>query len=127
MNNVSLIGNIGQNLKIVELEDKKKYIYFSVAVSNGKSTNWINCAAWGSTAEFIFKYFGKGSKIGITGRLRSSTYTKDDTKAYSMQVVVQSVSFAGSKKPDGEELIINDGFEEVDEANFRDFNDIDFD
>ena len=122
MNSVNLIGNIGQDLKTTELVDNKKYIYFNIAVNDGKKTNWIKCIAWNNTADFILKYFSKGSRIGITGKLKSDTYEKDNKKIYSMIVVVQNVSFAGSKNQDNEESNTNDEFTEIEE---QELNNID--
>ena len=55
--------------------------------------------AFGKTAEFVDKYFGKGTKIVIEGEWRTGSYTnKDGQKVYTNDCVVNRVEFAESKK-----------------------------
>lgn len=78
---------------------------FSVAVnrkfkdSEGNyKADFINCLAFGKTAEFIGKYFEKGNAIGITGRIQTGSYTnKDGQKIYTTDVVVEDAEFVESK------------------------------
>lgn len=86
-NNVQLIGNIGQDPSISNLENGKKVARFSIATntyfknSKGerqKETNWHNIVAWGKTATIIEKYAAKGKEIAVMGKLKSRTYTPDD-------------------------------------------------
>ena len=60
-------------------------------------TDFINCQAWGNTAEFIGKYFAKGKEISLVGELHIDQYEKDGEKRYSTRVKVDSVEFCGNK------------------------------
>lgn len=63
-----------------------------------QETDFINCVAFGKTAEFIEKYFKKGSKIAIIGRVTTGNYTnKDGHKVYTTDITVEEVEFADSK------------------------------
>lgn len=64
-----------------------------------KKTDFINVVAWRQTAEFICKYFGKGSAIIICGELQTRSWTDDaGKKHYATEVMASEVSFAESKK-----------------------------
>ena len=79
---------------------------FSVAVDRDfpsgdgeKKTDFINCVAWRSTAEFVTKYFNKGSMIAVVGRLEMRDWTDSSgNKRISAEINVESVYFSGSKK-----------------------------
>lgn len=77
---------------------------FRVAVNRPKSkdgnqeADFINCVAWRSTAEFISRYFSKGSMIIVDGQLRNNDYTDNNgVKHYSMEVLCDEVHFGESK------------------------------
>ena len=78
---------------------------FSIAVtrrfknSNGEyDSDFINCVAFGRQGEFAEKYFRKGIKIAITGRIQTGSYTnRDGQKVYTTEVVVEEQEFAESK------------------------------
>ena len=67
-----------------------------------RKADFINCQAWEKTAEFIAKYFQKGSQVAVVGRIQTRTW--DDTegkKHYVTEVVVEETFFADSKKSEG--------------------------
>lgn len=67
-----------------------------------KETDFIDCVAWRSTAEFVSKYFTKGRMAVVTGRLQIRSWTdKDGNKRRSAEVVADGVYFGDSKR-DGE-------------------------
>lgn len=73
---------------------------FSVAVNRRfekDKTDFINCEAWGGTAEFISKYFVKGKEISLCGELHIDQYEKDGEKRYSTRIRVDNVEFCGGK------------------------------
>ena len=81
---------------------------FRIAVNRPKSkdgnqdADFISCTAWRATAEFISRYFSKGSMILVEGQLRNNDYTDNNgTKHYAMDVLTEQVSFCGSKNEDG--------------------------
>jgi single-strand DNA-binding protein len=60
--------------------------------------DFINCIAFGKTAEFVEKYFAKGAKVLVTGRIQTGSYTnKEGQKVYTTDVVVEEVEFGESK------------------------------
>ncbi|MBQ6695108.1 MAG: single-stranded DNA-binding protein [Lachnospiraceae bacterium] len=68
--------------------------------NNGEeqTADFINCVAFGRVGEFAEKYFRKGTKIAITGRIQTGSYTnKDGVKVYTTEVVVEEQEFAESK------------------------------
>lgn len=83
---------------------------FSIAVNRPYSKNqgqqqadFINCVAWRSTAEFISKYFKKGSSICVTGSIQNRSWTdKDGQKRYATDVVVSEATFVDGKNDSGQ-------------------------
>lgn len=64
-----------------------------------RATDFIDCVAWGSTAEFAAKYFGKGRMAVIDGRLQVRDWTdKDGKKRKNAEIQVSNIYFADSKK-----------------------------
>ena len=106
-NHVQLIGNVGQEPTITNLESGKKVARFSVATNehykNNKgekvqSTDWHTVVAWGKTAEIIENYVGKGKEIALTGKLRTRSYTTDDgNQRYVTEVEANEILLLGSK------------------------------
>ena len=106
-NHVQLIGNIGDVPAITNLESGKKVARFQLATNehyknaNGEkvqSTDWHSIVAWGKTAEIVEKYTGKGKEVGITGKLKSRTYTVDDGNTrYVTEVVADEILLLGNK------------------------------
>ena len=98
MNTVNLIGCFGKGPEVIEREKEgKKFSSFmgSVAVNDGKDTTyWINVHASGTTAENIGKYFKKGDRIGINGKL--TTY-KDKNGNYAYSVLISNFDFIEKK------------------------------
>ena len=92
-----------------------------------QTADFINCVAFGRQGEFAEKYFRKGIKIAITGRIQTGSYTnKDNIKVYTTEVIAEDIEFAESKataegsggagghqKPDQTE---NDGFMNIPEG-----------
>lgn len=106
-NHVQLIGNVGQEPTITNLESGKKVARFSIATNehykNNKgekvqSTDWHTVVAWDKTAEIIENYVGKGKEIAITGKLRIRSYTTDDgNQRYVTEVEANEILLLGSK------------------------------
>ncbi|MDT0691457.1 single-stranded DNA-binding protein [Salegentibacter sp. F188] len=106
-NHVQLIGNVGQEPTITNLESGKKVARFSIATNENyknnkgekvQSTDWHTVVAWGKTAEIIDNYVGKGKEIALTGKLRTRTYTTDDgNQRYVTEVEAKEVLLLGNK------------------------------
>ena len=104
MNRVFIIGRIVRDPD-TRSNSTTTVCRFTVAADrsykkDGEPTaDFISCVAFGKTAEFISKYFSKGSKIVIEGEWRTGSYTnKDGQKVYTNDCVVNRVEFAESKK-----------------------------
>jgi len=104
-NTVQLIGHVGNDPEIVNLESGKKLAKFSVATNesykNSKGekitdTQWHNIVAWGKTAELVENYVPKGKEIGIEGKLTSRSYEdKEGVKRYITEVVCHEILLLG--------------------------------
>mgnify|MGYP002510152442 FL=1 len=70
--------------------------------NDDQTADFINCVAFGRSGEFAEKYLHKGTKIAITGRIQTGSYTnKDGVKVYTTDVVVEDQEFAESKNSAG--------------------------
>ena len=107
MNLVVLKGNLVRDVERRALETGSSIVRFTVAVKRrrkGKDgeygTSFVNCVAFGTTAELISKYFVKGSPIIITdGEWVSGSYEKQDgTKVYTNECYVNSFDFCGKSE-----------------------------
>jgi len=106
-NKVQLIGNLGQNPEVKELNGGKKVAKFSLATNETyknkagekvTDTQWHNLVAWGKTAEIIEKYLKKGSEVAIEGKLLNRNYTdKEGVKRYVTEIQVSELLMLGSK------------------------------
>ena len=63
----------------------------------GDSADFIQCVAFGKSGEFAEKYFKKGTKVIVEGRIQTGSYEKDGQKVYTTDVVVEQQEFAESK------------------------------
>lgn len=105
MNNVSLIGRLTTAPELKNTQSGTAYTRLSIAVDRAyakqgeeRQTDFINIIAWGKTAEFVCKYFMKGQRIGITGEIRTGSYTdQNGNKRYTTDVVASGVYFCESK------------------------------
>jgi single-strand DNA-binding protein len=81
-----------------------------------QSADFINCVAFGKAGEFAEKYFRKGMKVAITGRIQTGSYTnKDGQKVYTTDVIIEEQEFAESKASSSEQAppqpsVDSDGF-----------------
>ncbi|AJR02957.1 single-stranded DNA-binding protein [Siansivirga zeaxanthinifaciens] len=104
-NKVQLIGNLGNDPEIINLESGKTLAKFTIATNesykNNKGekitdTQWHNVVAWGKTAEIIEKYVTKGKEIAIEGKLTSRSYDdKDGNKRYITEIVCNELLLLG--------------------------------
>ena len=71
---------------------------------NEQSADFISCVAFGRSGELAEKYLHQGTKIVVTGRIQTGSYTnKDGQRVYTTDVVVEEQEFAESKKAAGEQ------------------------
>lgn len=110
LNKVILHGRLTADPEIRSTQNGTAVARFTVAVDRSftnketgeREADFISCQAWKSSAEFVGKYFKKGSLIIVDGNLRNNNYTdQNGVKHYAMVVVADSVSFGGSKNDNG--------------------------
>lgn len=105
MNKAILVGNLTRAPEQRTTSSGIAVTSFTVAVNRRyktqdgqQQTDFINCVAWRSTAEFVGKYFTKGMKIGVVGSIQTRTYEdRDGVRRYATEVVVDEAEFVGSK------------------------------
>lgn len=105
MNKVILIGRLTKTPELRYTTSNTAVCQFSIAVdrkykSEGQPTaDFINIVAWRSTAEFVSKYFNKGSRIAIVGQIQTRNYeATDGRKVYVTEVIADEVEFCESRK-----------------------------
>ena len=109
MNKVILMGRLTRDPEVRWTQGQQPLAIarYTLAVDRrqGKSNNgdeqtadFINCVAFGKSGEFAEKYLHKGTKIVVTGRIQTGSYTnRDGVKVYTTEVVVEDQEFAESK------------------------------
>ena len=111
MNKAILMGRLTRDPEIrwTQGQDQKCIARYTLAVDRrfkqegGASADFISCVAFDLQAEFAEKYLRKGTKIAITGRIQTGSYTnRDGQKVYTTDVVVEEQEFAESKAASAE-------------------------
>ena len=109
MNKVILMGRLTKDpdVRYTQSENPLAIARYTLAVdrrfarrddSNAQTADFISCKAFGKAGEFAEKYFHKGTKICVTGRIETGSYTnKDGIKVYTTEVVAEEQEFAESK------------------------------
>lgn len=108
MNSVQLTGRLTRDPEVRYTDGGSTIARFTLAVNrrfkseSGPDADFISCVAFGKTAEFIEKYFTKGRKMDLNGRIQTGSYTnKDGQKVYTTDIVVENVEFGESKNAQG--------------------------
>lgn len=105
LNNVTLMGRICGEVELRTTTAGKSVATFRIAVDRPytkqgeeKKADFITIVAWGNTADFVAKYFSKGSMIAIRGEIQTRNYEdKNGNKRTAFEVVAREVSFCGGK------------------------------
>lgn len=104
MNNVQLIGRLTKDPEIRYTQSQTAVVSFTLAVDrrfkkDGEQTaDFISCKAWNKTAEFVSKYFTKGKRMALTGRIETGSYEGKNGKVYTTEVIADNVEFVDSKE-----------------------------
>lgn len=105
INRVVLVGRITKDIEIRKTNSNLSVTSFSLAVDNtrkdengNKTTSFINCNAFGNSADILGNYTHKGSLVGVEGRLQQRKFDrKDGTSASVIEVVVDNVTLLEPK------------------------------
>lgn len=106
MNKAIIIGNLVKDPELRTTQSNLSVCSFTVAVNRrfknkegGYDTDYINIVAWRQTAEFVAKYFSKGSKIALVGSIQTRSWEDEQgQRRYATEVVTDEVYFADSKR-----------------------------
>lgn len=115
LNVVALMGRLVADPQLRQTTTGKNVASFRVAVDRGRKdangqnqADFFDIVAWDKSAEFICRYFQKGSMIAVEGRLQSRNYQdKSGNNRNAVEVVVNNVSFAGNKEPAQSQNVAN--------------------
>lgn len=111
MNKVILMGRLTADPDIRYTQDGKQVATFTLAVDRriakgDQKADFIRCQGWEKRAEVAEKYFHKGTKLVITGRIQTGSYKDRDGKTiYTTDVVIEDQEFAESKNADSKKPV----------------------
>ena len=110
LNHIDVMGRLVRDPELRYTQSNTPVTSFTIAVdrdfgkteSGDRQTDFIDCVAWRSTAEYINKYFTKGRMVVVSGRLQMRDWVdKNENKRRSAEVVVDNIYFGDSRR-DGE-------------------------
>ena len=113
LNHITIMGRLTRDPEIRYTQSQTPVTSFTLAVDRyfdgrdggEKQTDFIDCVAWRQTAEFVSKYFTKGSMAVVSGRLQIRDWTdRDGGKRRNAEVVVDNIYFGESKRREGGEM-----------------------
>ena len=111
LNHITIMGRLTRDPELRYTQSQTPVASFTLAVDRDfggrdggeKQTDFIDCVAWRQTAEFVNKYFAKGSMAVVSGRLQIRDWTdRDGGKRRSAEVVVDNMYFGESRRRDGD-------------------------
>lgn len=103
MNNIVILGRLTADPDVRATQTGKTCTNFTVAVDRKykqegqPDADFIRCVAWGKQAEVIGKWFNKGTRIALNGRLQTRSYDKDGQRQYTTEIIVEEFDFCNSK------------------------------
>jgi single-strand DNA-binding protein len=108
MNKVILMGRLTRDPELRTTPSGVSTCSFTIAVdrryksADGQTqADFISVVAWRQTAEFVSRYFQKGSMIAVQGSIQTGSYEKDGVRRYTVEISADNVSFCGSKSESG--------------------------
>lgn len=102
INNVTLMGRLTAAPELRTTSSGLSVTSFTLAIDRGygenKQTDFINCVAWRERADFICRYFTKGSMLALTGSIQTRKYEdKNGNTRTAFEILAETVSFCGDK------------------------------
>ena len=107
MNQVVLVGRTTKDIELKYSQNQTAIARFSIAIDRGKDkgTDFINCIAFGRTAENMEKYVKKGDQVALHGHISTGSYTnKQGQKVYTTDIIADSVEFIEPRKKNNDEF-----------------------
>lgn len=108
LNCAVIMGRLTADPELRQTPNGVSVTRFTVAVDRGyvrageeRKADFITVVAWRQTAEFVSRYFSKGSMIAVQGSIQTGSYEKDGIKRSTFEIVADNVSFCGSKNESG--------------------------
>ena len=107
LNTITIMGRLTRDPELRHTQNNTPVAAFTLAVDRDfsgkdgaeKQTDFIDCVAWRTTAEFVSRYFAKGRMAVVAGRLQLRDWTdKDGNKRRSAEVIADRIYFGDSKK-----------------------------
>lgn len=105
LNKAILMGRLTADPELKQTNNGLSVCSFTLAVDrdykseNGeRQADFINCVAWRERAEFLSKYFSKGSMVAVVGQIQTRSYEKDGQKRAATEVVCEQITFTGEKR-----------------------------
>ncbi len=109
MNKAILVGRLTRDPELKTTGSGTSVCSFTVAVNRrfknaegNYDADFINCVAWRQQAEFLAKYFAKGSMVGLVGSIQTRNYEKDGQRVYVTEVSCDEIHFVESKGQGGD-------------------------
>ena len=126
MNKVNLIGRLTKDIELRKTSNGHSTCTFNIAVDGGKAadgtrrSDFPSIVAWNKTAELCAQYLHKGDRVGITGRITTSSYEKDGRRIFDTKVTAENIEFLTDRNHASQEVAAShvgedgpDGFEQV--------------
>lgn len=108
LNKIFLMGRMTKDPELRYTQNNNSVASFTIAVERSfgdKKTDFVNCVAWRAGAEFVSKYFKKGSMAIISGSLQSRQWEdKHGQKRTEWEVIVDTIDFGEPKKDQSEDV-----------------------
>ena len=109
INKVILVGRLTKDLELRKTASNASVVSFTVACNRRYSSqqagqqqtaDFINCVAWNQSADFLARYAGKGSLVGVEGRITTRSYEGQNGRVYVTEVTAENVQLIGSSRND---------------------------
>lgn len=117
-----MMGRLVKDVEVRYAQNGTAIAKFTIAVDRRfkregqPDADFFKCTSFGKQAEFVEKYFKKGSRILLEGELQNNNYEKDGQTVYDNQILVNSVEFCESKNNSGNTTTTNTDFVNIPEG-----------
>lgn len=115
LNNSIIMGRLTADPELKYTPQGISVTRFTVAVDRSfqkegteRQTDFIDVVCWRHTAEFVTRYFRKGSMIAVEGSIQTGSYEKDGVRRRTFEIVARSISFCGEKVSHDNYTVNND-------------------